>query len=127
MKKASFLVLGIFVLFLTFFGCSSASKSTTTPAIEPDVIRKILMDNLQNFTKCYQNTLNSSKQGLNAMIPVSFTIGPSGSITKTSVDTEIFPVEFKECILNVIRGIKFPAPLNGGTVDVNQPMNFYQK
>jgi hypothetical protein len=29
--------------------------------------------------------------------------------------------------VDVLRGIQFPEPMGGGTVEVKQPMNFYPK
>ena len=37
------------------------------------------------------------------------------------------PGRVKKCVVGVLRGIKFPSPMGGGTVDVKQPFNFYPK
>ena len=88
-------------------------------------------ENFQYFRNCYQRTLSASNQAFDGMLPLSFVIGASGHVTRAGIgrnaESEALPVEVKECVLDVLRGIKFPEPLGGGTVEVNQPMNFYRK
>ncbi|HLE11593.1 MAG: hypothetical protein A2504_05460 [Bdellovibrionales bacterium RIFOXYD12_FULL_39_22] len=107
------------------------SNTIILGSMDPDVIRRILMENFQYFRNCYQRTLSASNQAFDGMLPLSFVIGASGHVTRAGIgrnaESEALPVEVKECVLDVLRGIKFPEPLGGGTVEVNQPMNFYRK
>jgi len=107
---------------LLLFRCSSESRQATVYAENPNIIRKILLDNLPLFEKCNNKTLRKSS----TMVPLHFTIGPSGHVTYASIDevTDSLSSENRDCVLKVIRGIKFPEPSGGGVVEVNQPMNF---
>ncbi|ATH06625.1 hypothetical protein BIY24_01340 [Halobacteriovorax marinus] len=97
--------------------------------MDPDVIRKILVDNIPQFRYCYQQELDKAQAAFNGVVRLDFVIGASGNVTKASVESASrgLPSKVKGCVVNVLRGIKFPEPLGGGVVEVNQPFNFYPK
>ncbi|PIK14606.1 AgmX/PglI C-terminal domain-containing protein [Halobacteriovorax sp. JY17] len=97
--------------------------------MDPDVIRKILIDNIPQFRYCYQQELDKSQSAFNGVVRLDFVIGASGHVSKASVESASsgLPSKVKGCVVNVLRGIKFPEPLGGGVVEVNQPFNFYPK
>jgi hypothetical protein len=62
------------------------------------------------------------------MIKLDFTIGASGHVAGAGVDSgSRLPTDVKQCVVSVLKGISFPEPMGGGTVEVKQPMNFYPK
>ena len=95
-------------------------------SMDPDLIRRILQDHSAQFRYCYQRELESAQQGFEGMIVLDFTIGASGHISKAGIATAEngFTPKVKHCVINVLRGIKFPEPLGGGEVGVRQPLNF---
>ena len=97
--------------------------------MDPDVIRRILIDNIPQFRYCYQQELDRASAAFNGVVRLDFIIGASGHVTKASVESasKSLPVKVKGCVVNVLKGIKFPEPLGGGVVEVNQPFNFYPK
>ncbi|MBL6990024.1 MAG: FHA domain-containing protein [Bacteriovoracaceae bacterium] len=105
------------------------SSEVILGSMDPDVIRAILMDNIHHFRNCYQRVLRNSSTAFNGILPLNFVIGASGHITRAGVSgsTRKIPRKVQRCVINVLRGIKFPAPLGGGVVEVNQPMNLYTK
>ncbi len=107
------------------------SNTVIVGSMDPDVIRRILMENFQYFRNCYQRTLSSSNQAFDGMLPLNFVIGASGHVIGAGIgknaESSALPGEVKSCVIDVLKGIKFPDPLGGGTVEVNQPMNFYRK
>jgi hypothetical protein len=86
------------------------------------------MDNLPKFRFCYQSELDRSGAELQAVIKLNFVIGASGHVAQAGVDdASSLPGQVKRCVVDVLRGIQFPEPMGGGTVEVKQPMNFYPK
>lgn len=103
-------------------------KTVILGGLDPDIIRQILIDNIPKFRYCYQNVLDRSKQAFNGIVRLNFIIGASGHVTKAGVDSiSNLPGPVKGCVVNVLRKITFPAPMGGGVVEVNQPMNFYPR
>ncbi len=105
------------------------SETIVLGSMDPDVIRKILRDNIPFFRSCYQKELNArGGKDISGTIRLVFTIGASGHVSRAGVDGQTrLPGKVKGCVVNVLRGIKFPRPLGGGTVDVKQPFNFMPK
>ncbi len=103
-------------------------KTVILGGVAPDIIRKILVDNIPKFRFCYQRGLDKSAKSFNGIVRLNFIIGASGHVTRAGVDSiSKLPGSVKGCVVNVLKGIKFPEPLGGGVVEVNQPMNFYPK
>jgi outer membrane biosynthesis protein TonB len=104
------------------------SETVVLGSMDPDVIRRILLDHLPQFRYCYQKELESSGAELSGMIKLDFTIGASGHVSGAGVDSgSRLPANVKQCVVSVLKGISFPEPMGGGTVEVKQPMNFYPK
>jgi len=97
--------------------------------MNPDVIRKTLLDNLSQFKNCYQKELDKAPKAFNGVVKLNFNIEPSGSVTKAGVDTisSKLPGKVRGCIVNVLKDLRFPRPKNGGIIEVSQPMNFYPR
>ena len=101
-------------------------KTVILGGMDPDIIRRILEDHIPQFRYCYQKELDRLNQSFSGVVRLNFIIGSSGHVTKAGVDTvSNLPPEVKGCVVNVLRGIKFPEPQGGGVVEVNQPFNFY--
>jgi len=105
------------------------SETIVLGSMDPDVIRRILRDNIPFFRSCYQKELDTrSGSDVSGTIKLVFTIGASGHVSRAGVDGQTrLPGSVKGCVINVLRGIKFPQPMGGGTVDVKQPFNFLPK
>lgn len=98
--------------------------------INPDDIRRILRDHIPQFRSCYQRDLDKSNgpEGMQGRVDFVFTIASSGAVSKASVTSEDIQSDVvRGCIVDVLKGIRFPAPGGTSTVDVRQPMNFYPK
>lgn len=105
------------------------SETVVQGSMDPDVIRRILRDNIPFFRSCYQKELDRrSGRDVSGTIRMIFTIGASGHVSRAGIDGRSnFPPRVKRCVIGVLKGIKFPRPLGGGTVDVKQPFNFMPK
>jgi len=103
-------------------------KTVILGGMDPDIIRKIIEDHIPQFRYCYQKELDKASREFSGVVRLNFIIGASGHVTKAGVDSySPLPTRVKGCVVNVLRGIKFPEPLGGGVVEVNQPFNFYPK
>jgi hypothetical protein len=103
-------------------------KTVILGGMDPDIIRKIIEDHIPQFRYCYQKELDKAAREFSGVVRLNFIIGASGHVTKAGVDSfSPLPVRVKGCVVNVLKGIKFPEPLGGGVVEVNQPFNFYPK
>ena len=97
-------------------------------SMDPDTIRRILLEHLPQFRYCYQKELEKTGAEASGAIKLNFTIGASGHVAQAGVDgSSSLPTDVKKCVVGVLKGITFPEPMGGGTVEVKQPMNFYPK
>lgn len=104
------------------------SETVVLGSMDPDTIRRILMEHLPQFRYCYQKELERSGAEMSGAIKLNFTIGASGSVSQAGIDgSSSLPGDVKKCVVGVLKGISFPEPMGGGTVEVKQPMNFYPK
>lgn len=104
------------------------SETVVLGSMDPDVIRRRLMEFLPQFRSCYQRELEQRGAEINGTIKLNFVIGSTGHVTKAGIDGSTpLPRDVSSCVVNVLRGITFPEPLGGGTVEVKQPMNFQPK
>ncbi len=106
------------------------TEKIAVSTIDPDAIKRLLRDNIPQFRSCYQKELDRSKEaeGFQGVLTFKFIIGTEGRVTKSAMTSdEIKSDSVRDCMKNVLHGIRFPAPKGGRTVEVNQPMNLYPK
>lgn len=102
-------------------------RTVVLGSMDPDLIRKILRDNVPLFSNCYQRELEGTGD-VSGLVKLNFVIGSSGSVSKASTTTESnLPDSVISCVTKVLRGIQFPPPMGGGTVEVAQPLNLQPK
>lgn len=97
--------------------------------IDPDAIRRLLREHIPQFRYCYQKELDATQnEGLQGRMVFRFVIGGTGHVQRSEVlSEEITSDKVRDCIKNVLQGIRFPSPAGGKTVEVSQPMNLYPK
>ena len=100
------------------------SSTIVLGSYDASVVAQILREHLDQFRSCYQNELNKSNKVFSGLIGLYFNIGASGSVSKAGVSKSDIPSPVERCVVNVLRGIKFPPPLGGGVVSIRTPMNF---
>ncbi len=104
------------------------SETVVLGSMDPDVIRRILLDHLPQFRYCYQKELERTGADTSGTVKLDFTIGASGHVAQAGIEgSSALPTDVKKCVVQVLKGINFPEPMGGGTVGVKQPMNFYPK
>lgn len=96
-------------------------------SMDPDIIMAILREHIPQFRSCYQRVLAMSSESFSGVVDLNFLIEASGHVGKVgnSMSEGNVPVDVRKCIVNVLKGIKFPAPMGGAKVEVNVPMNLY--
>lgn len=110
------------------FTAGIPSETVVLGSMDPDVIRRILLDHLPQFRYCYQKELERTGSETSGTVKLDFIIGASGHVTEAGVDgSSGLPTDVKKCVVGVLKGIEFPEPMGGGKVEVKQPMNFYPK
>ncbi|MBT7608388.1 MAG: FHA domain-containing protein [Bacteriovoracaceae bacterium] len=105
-------------------------KTVHLGGMDPDMIRKILMEHIPQFRSCYQKVLAGGIYGnFQGVVKLDFIIGASGHVTKAGIEAadDAIPSKVKSCVINTLKGISFPEPTGGGVVEVSQPMNFYPR
>jgi len=104
-------------------------KTVVLGGMDPDLVRKILIDNIGLFRSCYQKELDRAEAAFHGVVRLDFLIGASGHVTRAGVESasNAMPTPVKKCVVNVLYGLRFPEPKGGGVVEINQPFNFYPK
>lgn len=88
----------------------------------PAIIRRYIRRNLAKISYCYEKQL-LAKPGIGGTVGIVFLITPSGAV-KSAAGTG-FDGDVASCVAGVIQDISFPAPNNGGAVQVNYPFTFH--
>lgn len=109
------------------FTAGIPAETVVLGSMDPDIIRRILREHIPQFRFCYQKELDASgSNNLSGVVPINFVIGASGHVTNAGIKSGSgLPVKVQKCVTNVLYGIRFPRPMGGGTVEVDQPINFY--
>lgn len=97
-------------------------------SIDPDLVRKILLEHLAEFRYCYQKELDATDKAASGILVLLFKINSTGGVSSANVTgpTHITS-SVKSCVAGVLKGIQFPAPKGGGVVEIRQPLNLYPR
>ena len=89
--------------------------------LDKDIIRRYIKRSIQSIAYCYEKQLLATP-GLEGTVTVQFLIAPNGTVQAANGSGLNSAVS--SCVASIVSNIKFPAPKNGGTVQVNYPFNF---
>ncbi|MEO8702903.1 MAG: AgmX/PglI C-terminal domain-containing protein [Kofleriaceae bacterium] len=113
---------------LVVAGPRVAPVATVTPGhpnaqgdLDKAIIRDKILAVMPKLRTCYEQVL-AVRPGLAGTVSVTFFITPTGSVA-TSHATGVDP-GVASCVATVIKTIVFPAPTNGGGVQVHYPFTF---
>lgn len=90
--------------------------------LDKAIIKRYIKRSVDKIAYCYEKQL-LAHPNFGGEISISFYIDPNG-VVKSSAGKG-FDNEVAGCVANVISGINFPKPKNGGGVQVNYPFNFH--
>jgi len=90
--------------------------------IKLDDVKKALTNNTPKFRSCFPS------EEFQGSALFKFTVNEKGQVSKSEIESHDPQAETaKGCMKNILDGIKFPAPVNATSYDVNQPINFNQQ
>jgi outer membrane biosynthesis protein TonB len=99
-------------------------KGTETRTM--DVIRKQVLDNRKAARKCYEDARKDLKD-LKGDVVIHFVIDPEGSVKSAELNQERSTLKSPavvDCVIGVIKGIKFPKSSRAMETSTNYPFNF---
>ena len=102
------------------------SDTVVEGSYDASLVADILREHLSQFQYCYQKELDRDNKA-SGKIRMVFTIGASGSVKNAAISESALPSSVERCVVGVLRGIQFPAPMGGGIVKIRQPMHFEPK
>jgi hypothetical protein len=93
--------------------------------LDKAIIRRYIMQRFEKLRYCYEKQL-LVQAGLEGDVSVSFLIQPNGTVQgAVGQATGGMKQEVASCAADVIGAIEFPAPKDGGSVQVRFPLRFH--
>ena len=90
--------------------------------LDKEIIRRYIKRNINTLAYCYEKEL-LAKPGIEGEIESNFLIAPDGTVQSSAAKG--FDNQVASCIGGVIKGIAFPKPTDGGSVQVRYPFHFH--
>ena len=92
--------------------------------LSQEVVGRYIQRYWAQFKYCYERELTKDPN-LYGKVTVTFTIAGNGRVSEASViQTTMNNANVEECVLRVVRRIRFPTPKGGGEVIVTYPFMF---
>jgi hypothetical protein len=91
-----------------------------------DVIRQLVMDNRKAARKCYEDARKDLKD-LKGDVVIHFVLDPEGKVKSAELNQERSTLKspaVSDCVIGVIKGIKFPKSSRTMETSTNYPFNF---
>jgi hypothetical protein len=121
-------------------GDTKPAAASDTPAVAPapntdpkapetrtmEVIRKLVMDNRKAARKCYEDARKDLKD-LKGDVTIHFVLDPEGNVKSAELNQERSTLKSPavvDCVIGVIKGIKFPKSSRAMETSTNYPFNF---
>lgn len=101
-----------------------ASTPTVSGSLSTDIIRRVVLRNIAQVRRCYENALRSNPTLAGTLVP-RFTIGIDGRVVGVEFTRNtLSDPAVASCVEAVLRRWIFPAPASAGVITVSYPMNF---
>jgi TonB family protein len=102
-------------------GCSKADGPQGLP---PEVVKKVIETSFPAARSCYQDRL-AANQVLKGRLMLTFQVTPWGDVFSARIRESSLPdPDAQECVLDVIRRLRFPPVRGGGVLAVTYPIEF---
>jgi hypothetical protein len=98
-------------------------QPSPTGGLDKSIIRRYVKRQQNSIQYCFEKEL-LAKPGLEGEVMVQFMISSDGSV-QSSKGQGMDP-NVAACVADVIHGISFPRPSDGGSVQVNYPFEFHR-
>jgi hypothetical protein len=105
------------------------NQSAQEPGRSPKDIQAIVASHRDEARACYDKAL-ATHPGLDGDLDIKWVIDPTGTVTDASVDTarsQILEPSVGNCIIEVIKRLKFAASGKGYESRAHYPFNFHSK
>lgn len=96
-------------------------KPTISGSLDPAVINRSMRSDLPALRSCFERAF-ASRPTMSPRITVAFSIEPDGRVSTLSVAGAV--PELQQCVVVVLRQLRFPRPRSGGLVHVSYPLSF---
>lgn len=97
------------------------SAPRVSGALAPDAVRRVVMRNARQISRCYERALARSPD-LQGRIVVHFVIAGQGLVTSAIITEDSVPnPALRQCVTNAVRAWRFPATEGGEAVTVDYP------
>jgi hypothetical protein len=94
----------------------------SNPTYDKSIVRRYIRRHLNEIGYCYEKQL-LAHPNIGGEVKMTFFIAPNGAVQSSSGSG--FDSEVTSCLAGVIKTIEFPAPGDGGGVQVNYPFMFH--
>lgn len=108
---------------------STAGQSSNEPGRSAKDIQTIVAARRDEARACYDKGL-AAHPGIEGDLDIKWVIDPAGNVTDASVDTtksQILEPSVGQCIIDVIKKVKFNASAKGYETRAHYPFNFHPK
>jgi hypothetical protein len=93
-------------------------------AIDPEKVREVMSSQRDALRGCYERAL-AENSGLAGTCTLRIVITGNGTVGTTSFEnSSIHSVSLGRCLLQLVRTLRFPAPVDGKTAAVDYPLVF---
>jgi TonB family protein len=104
-------------------------KSAEGPAgagsLPSQVIKKVILSHMHEIKFCYERELGMSMP-LQEKLVAEIVISPKGNVSSVNVKSSTLNSSIENCVVKVLKKMKFPRPKGGGSVTVTYPFIFRQ-
>ena len=99
-------------------------RTRVVGGLSQEVVGRYIKRYWAQFKYCYEREL-SKDPNLYGKVTITFTIAGNGRVSEAQViQTTMHNANVEECVLRVVRRIRFPQPKGGGQVIVTYPFMF---
>ena len=98
-------------------------RPIATDGLDREIIRRYVKRQQSRISYCYEKQL-LAKPELEGDVTVQFLVMPNGTVSNSAgggMDNDV-----AACVADAIHDIAFPAPTDGGSVQVNYPFHFHR-
>lgn len=95
------------------------------PPTEKENVRRTIRKNLFHFKNCYEAEAKANPAVKDGKVVLAWTINDLGDVIESKVaSSQLQNRNVEQCLLNVLRAVKFPSPPQGRRAEVSYPFVF---
>ena len=102
-----------------------ATETVILGGLDKDVIDRIIRRYFNQIRNCYERELTGRNKSFRGRVMTRFVISASGRVARAGVaSSSLGNRNVQNCLIGLLKRIKFPEPLGGGIVEVSYPFMF---